>query len=921
MLKRIIAIGIVVTLCSLQLNAAPAKDSTAKIVGKVQFKSEKRPDLPPMNIGNAEVWLYYQKDGRVDSLFTTTDIKGNFYLRNIRPQRIGIKVHYTGYEPISGVYEVEAGDNVFYFTLKRQVKTLDAAKVVAEIPLIKQIQDTTVYNTQAVKTVYDESLRGVLEQLPGFKLTDDGITVDGEKVKRTYVNGTLVFGDRVTSAIDALKADEVTQVKVYDELSAEDRHRGNHNARKVRVLDIITKDKLLKMDLASAGIAAGADFSPQARYAAAAAAAHHSEKLETHVMVSTNNINLARTPFISEARIDKLINQTSALDSYKEITDIKLSADKFWKSRDFGNKATLTYTFANVYSKSASTALKEYFEGEGTPAQTVLDTLSQRAVDKKHRAKIEFTLNDTPLKSIFVNLEGGIGENSSSGYVGNLTKIQGYGDTRIHQNTGSDIRNYDAMFNLSWTNKDNVKWEPLFGLSGSISNSNALSWNVDTAASSFLKRDLSSDAYGRSAMAQFVASTRCRLVNTEAKTSNLSLHFVSTYNFSRHKQISLDEYNVPEPVMDIAASHDYTRNQLQNTLSVEWDTSAGRRSFNSYIALVSTYLFNKEIIPTVFEKNKPYTSLEFGLFYQLPDLLLRFGSFAETPSIEQISNRVSDANPLSLVAGNPNLKQAYKMELSLQYKPRTKKYNNGAAGSFSANLNANYTFNPMVQSVRYFSEATVLDAWDGYVAQPGAMLHSYDNSKMPRWMVNASLGYSIIALKNRLNVSFSLNDIYNHGPLFYGGEIVPIDDNSTGLTAVVTFKPSKSLSLMNSASAAYIVSSREGELLSGRMRFGERFNGTWFITKRIKLGADYSFTGYNYTAGLGRDHYLHILNSGIDFILLKDSALTVGLWGYDLLNSGSLYTTEINSAMMSQTWTPTYGRNLMFKIIYTFRKK
>lgn len=54
-------------------------------------------------------------------------------------------------------------------------------------------------------------------------MTDNSVSVDGVKVSRTYVNGILVFGDNPMNAVNALKADEVTQVKVYDEQSAIDR--------------------------------------------------------------------------------------------------------------------------------------------------------------------------------------------------------------------------------------------------------------------------------------------------------------------------------------------------------------------------------------------------------------------------------------------------------------------------------------------------------------------------------------------------------------------------------------------------------------------------------------------------------------------------------------------------------------------------
>ena len=93
------------------------------------------------------------------------------------------------------------------------------------------------------------------------------------------------------------------------------------------------------------------------------------------------------------------------------------------------------------------------------------------------------------------------------------------------------------------------------------------------------------------------------------------------------------------------------------------------------------------------------------------------------------------------------------------------------------------------------------------------------------------------------------------------------------------------------------------------------------MTKQLKLNTEYKYIGNNYISGIGLNHYQHILNAGLDMIMLKDRSLTISAVGYDLLNSGSNYTTEINAAMMSQTWTPTYGRNLMLKIVYTLRSK
>lgn len=910
------------TLMPISALALPANDSTAKIIGKVHRIYEKNPDLHPVKLSNCEVCLYYQKAGKVDSLLTTTDMEGVFYFRNINPQRIGLRLRHTGYETISGVYDIEAGDNVFYFTLKKEIKTLDAAKVVAEIPLIKRIQDTTVYNTQAIKSVYDESLRGVLEHLPGFSVSGNKISVDGKEVKRTYVNGMLVFGDRVTSAIDALKADEVTQVKVYDELSAVDRHRGNRNAEKERVLDIITKDLILKMDLATAGLSGGADFTGQGRYAAVASVAHHSERLETHLTAAANNIGQEGSLFEIESLPLRVLNQTGPLDSYMEFNGLKASVNKYWKSREFGNMTSFTYCFSNVYSKSAETALTEYLEGETFPARTAFDTLSNRTMHRRHEGRIDLKLDDTPLKSIHILLSGSVDMNESDEFSGNLTLAPAGQDCRIHQASGSQGKNYSVGTDMSWTNNDNVEWRPKLGLGISVSNNNNLSWTVDTITTSFSKRDLHSDGYGRGINGHIVGYLSKRLLNTDNHTAQMDFGGISEYAYSRQKQLSVDEFEVDKPVVNLANSFDYTRHYLKyGILTGIHGYKKGLGSYDATVILNHTYLLSDEQIPASFTKDHGFTYVSSNFMMTGKTYQVWVETDANIPSIEQVSNRVSDANPMVLTAGNPDLKQGYSINVRGQYRPQTKKYNNGASGNFNVSATAAITLNPIVASIRYFSEETVLDQWDGYVAQPGSMLYTYDNSRLPQWSISVKPGYTASVAHNKLQLSVSLSGSHSSGPQNYGGEIVPILDNTADAAIRLSYKPAKRFSLTNSFSAAYLNSARKEGLVSERICIVETLGLTWYILENLKYEMTYRVAGYKYLSGIGSDHYSHYLNAGLDLILLKDRSLTIGIAGCDLLNSGSLYKTTVTSEKVTQTWTPTYGRNLMFKIVYTLRSK
>ena len=875
-----------------------------------------------VGIPGAVVQLFYQKNGTVDSLYTTTGRSGEFSFKKIKPQRIGLRISSMGYQAVSGVYDIDAGDNFFFFTLKEQVDTLAGATITAEIPLIRQIQDTTIYNTRAIRAADDDNLRQVLEMLPGFVVSGDAIIVDGRPVTRTYVNGTLVFGDKVTTAIDALQAGEVTQVRVYDELSDIDKHRGVKNARKNRVLDIITKDAILSMTLASAGAAGGADRTSQPRYAAAGLLGFHSEMFESQTIVSADKINKLSESSGRSLHASSFITQRAPLDTYSESLLVNSYITRYWKDRYYGNSIWLDYTLKHMYSKSASTALTEYYGTAEDPAMAVLDTLSNRSNTTYHTARILLSLKDTPLKSFDISINGSMANDREDGLKGNLTQTTGMPESRIHQESGNKGRDYSLKAGIKWTNNDAKKWRPFAELGGDISRNNSISWNVDTLSTSYLQRKLSSDGYGHGTDIWASAGTEATLANDKEKTAHIILAFRSAYNHSLHRQLAFDEFGVETPVMDMANSYDFTHNQLNNSVQAMFDLSTqSGTTVNLNTSLIDVVLFDRERLPVDFNNTKHFPSVSCDLRFTAPRWLITASSSAQTPAIEQIRNRVSDANPLSLVAGNPHLKQGYIINLNATYRPPTKQTGPGRNSNFSASLGGNITLRPVVTKIEYFSESTQLTDYDGYTARAGSILNTFDNARQPRINLTAKATYDKMIARYGLKYIVSLSENYLRSPMYYGGSISPMDESATDFSIQVNYKPSSKFNIVNIASTAYINSFRSRELLSSRFRTSEVFKIRWYISKRLRLISDYSCTWYAYTAGTGRNHFTQILNAGIETPLLKDKSLTIGLWGYDLLNSGSLYTTEINTAMMSQTWTPTYGRNIMLKVVYSFRKK
>lgn len=897
-----------------------SKDSLATLTGRVvmDLAISNGSYMPPAS--GAVVRLYYHNGEAPDSLFSTTNSAGVFKIQDIVPQRIALIVSHMGFEDSSGMYEIAAGENAFFLTLKESPDTLSSAYVTAEVPLLRQIKDTTVYNTYIIPAMEDESLRRILESLPGFTVKGNSITVDGRPVTRTYVNGTLVFGDGVTTAIDALKATEVTQVKVYDDLTDIDKHRGLHNGRKQRVIDIITKDAIFSMTLASAGVAGGADGTGVPRYALAGVMQFHSEMFQSSSLIDINNINTNNTDQGYSTQASTILKQRAPLSVYNKSGTVRLDNTKYWKNRYYGNMANVYYSFYREHTRSASTALKEYYGTDDTPVMSVLDTLSNSSGKRIHDGWIRLMLNDTPLKSFNIQFRGKLSDDSTGSFHGNLTRMAGVKDSGMHQNEGKQARSFAVGSSIRWTNNDAKKWRPVADIGADISRNTSSGWTVDTLNTSFLKRKLSSNGYGAGVNAYTQGGVEAMLANDKTKTANLRLFLNSRYIFGTSRHVSLDEYGVDIPVIDMANSHDFTTNTFNVSLdaSFNYSTRFGK-NLEIGASFQNAYLFDSEILPVSFSNSKHYPSLCFSLRYIDPLFQITASSSPVIPSVEQVRNRVSNVSPIALAAGNPDLRQGYIVQFDTQLNPRSSPKGVGTSSSIDASVGGTISFHPIVAKVRYFDKTVTLEEYDGYSTQAGTILNTFDNSSRSRVDMRAQASYIQYLKGSSYFFKLSLNENYLKNPMFNGEGLSYLDENNAGLSLRFGFRPSSFFRAGNLASSNYLVSYSEGKLLSSRFVFRDSFSLHWFITKRLKFESNYTLAAYKYVAGSGKDFINHFLNAGLTTLIGR--SIEIGLWGYDILNTGSLYSVELNSAMMSQTWTPTYGRNIMLQLVYRFRQK
>ena len=90
--------------------------------------------------------------------------------------------------------------------------------------------DTLIYNADAFNAQQTESLRKLVQQLPGAEMVDGEIRIGGKRVDNLFISGKDFFQGNIQAALDNLPAYIVSRIKVYDksgelsELTGRDMH-------------------------------------------------------------------------------------------------------------------------------------------------------------------------------------------------------------------------------------------------------------------------------------------------------------------------------------------------------------------------------------------------------------------------------------------------------------------------------------------------------------------------------------------------------------------------------------------------------------------------------------------------------------------------------------------------------------------------
>ena len=182
-----------------------------------------------------------------DTLFTRTDIDGNFIFKGVKSSTFLLTISSLGYRPLNKRFLYKDGDTEIkldLITLKAESRVLSEV-VISGTPSVTIKEDTIVYRASDYPLRENALAEDLLKRLPGVEVDKDGnVTAQGKAITRVRINGKDFFGGDVKTATQQLPADILESAQIIDDYGDQANLTGVRNGDPEKVLNFtIRADK------------------------------------------------------------------------------------------------------------------------------------------------------------------------------------------------------------------------------------------------------------------------------------------------------------------------------------------------------------------------------------------------------------------------------------------------------------------------------------------------------------------------------------------------------------------------------------------------------------------------------------------------------------------------------------------------------
>lgn len=888
-----------------------------------------------------------------------------------RPQKFIIRAEYPDYETTDITFDMKHVARNTWFDLPHHFMKYQGHKAQMERNLNEvtvtatKVQmvfkgDTVVYNADAFNVPEGSMLDGLIRQLPGVELKDNGeIFVNGRKVDYLTLNGTDFFKGKNKVMLDNLPYYTVENIQVYNRTTEKSEWLGVADTPKDFVMDVRLKREYSMGYITNIDVAGGTEE----RYAGKAFGLQYSDHSRLSFYANLNNTNELRRPGgngdwnpskdLDNGEIDyKTVGGELYMENKEKTWKEVANASVGWQDITLDNRSTNEQFLngSNRYEKQ---------QVMGTAKNTQVELYNQ------------FTLKS----AVWLDIIGGFffwkhHAHATNRYA-SFTKNPSW--------AGSTTQILDSLTNSPWNSnlwKDvvNVSVSPLFeqskemnyNLSLNLSKKLLCGDNLDASAS--FKQDKTRNTNGQQQLIRYnqnpSVSQDYQHLRGENKSDGFTfqgnirytIHALNRWNYRGYVNFDyartssdrpdyrldyLDEYG-PDAGKDVTALPS-TRDSLNQTLDMQnsyWSTLHWHRVTPG----VNIY-YNKEGNGrnVWFEVNVPLNIQNQDLDYHTvtADTTVRLRTTLPEPMAKleisthnydryykvqynmnyntgDLYSRIdirNDTDPLNIRLGNPNLKESITHQLNSQWQRRNRKHDLTLSANLGTQIITNaiangYTYNPE-NGVRTYRHENVDGNWNAY----GQFHFSRALDSKKRWRVQTQTSLNF---DHNVDISATQGETGNN-------RLSKVDTWRTGQNAVLSYR-FKSLSVGANGAVDWrnSQSDRSGFETINAVEYNYGITATYTLPWKIQLATDikmFSRRGYS-DNGMNTDDM--VWNASLARSFAKER-LTIRLEGFDILNQISNTQYSVNAQGRKELWVnciPSYAMlHLQWRFNYMPKKK
>ena len=876
-------------------------------------------------LNSATVSLVYAKDSSLVS-FSRTNEAGVFNFKNVAPGNYLISVSYVGYIPkwvpvLTGTEKtVEMG--LIYMN---DVNSMSTVTVTARRPPVVINGDSVEFNSENFKTAPNAVVEDLLKKMPGMEVDKaGGITVNGKKVTKVFVNGKEFFTGDPMMATKNLPADAVDKIQVYDRKSDQAMFTGIDDGSEETAINLKLKKDRNKSTFGKLNAGAGTPS----------------------VFDAQGNVNVINNE-----------EQFSAIGGANNTN-----------RQNFSGRNIVNFSGGGGGRPGAGGGVSVNFSGGSgetdANAQGIAETYSiggnysNLLNDKKTEFNANLSISDVERNnnsfSKTQNLTPGNAFNrisNSNSIAGN--KQQNFGSTIDHKVSDNFSFRFTPSLGLQQTTNYSEDSTQTYLTNGNLLNSNATiassaSDAVNAASTLLLRKKFAKK--GRT-----ISSTITQSFNRSNSTGNQFTEQLSYLNNKLTNDSILDQQNTrkgenssysanliyTEPLgkksllefntylsKSIGSSsrrifdrnnatdtYDLLNTRLTNEFNSEYTYSGGGMSyranqkkynFSTGVSLQRAVLDGENIsaktkLSQSFQDILPNATFRYN-FSQTKNLNLDYRTSTNQPSITQLQPVLDQSNINRQSIGNPDLKRSYVHNLNIRFFSSKIL----AGKSFFSTLNASTTNNSIVNYDSVLPNRTIL-------TRPVNVNGAY--------RINGSMNYGFGIKKLKSRLSFGLNAGLNNNISYANGVLNTIVTKSTG--------PSMTYS--------YIVDDVIDINLTARYSFSNTNNAvnptlnTNFLTK--VFGADMTNylplnivlnQSFNYAINTGRaegfNTAIPIWNASFSKFFLKNKRAEIKMSAFDLLNKNIGISRNVSQNQIVDRSYNVISQYFMLSFTYSLQK-